>query len=194
MAQPLTRLVTLLARLPGIGPKSATRLAHHLLRVSDAEARELAQAIVEIKEKLFHCSVCRSITAVDPCELCTDPAREKNRLCVVEEPWNIQPIERTREYRGLYHVLLGHLSPQRGIGPDQLAVAPLLSRLDGVAEVILATNPSVEGEATALYLAQALRPLGVRISRIASGLPHGGELEFADQVTVGRAFEGRRDL
>ena len=194
LAAPLSRLVTQLARLPGIGPKSATRLAHHLLRVPEAEARELAAAIVEIKEKLFHCSVCRAITAVDPCELCTDPHRERKHLCVVEEPWNIQPIERTGEYRGLYHVLLGALAPQRGIGPDQLAISPLLSRLDGVDEVILATNPSVEGEATALYLARLLKGRVPHITRLAFGLPIGGDIEYADEVTLGRSLAGRREI
>ena len=193
-AAPLARLVTLLARLPGIGPKSATRLAHHLLRVPVEDARELATAIVEIKEKLFHCSVCRSITAVDPCELCTDPHRDRARLCVVEEPWNILPIERTGEYRGLYHVLLGQLAPQRGIGPDQLAVAPLLTRLDGVEEVILATNPSVEGEATALYLARLLKGRVPHVTRLAFGLPIGGDIEYADEVTLGRSLAGRREI
>jgi recombination protein RecR len=193
-AAPLARLVTLFARLPGIGPKGATRLAHHLLRVTEADARELATAIVEIKEKLFHCSLCRSITEVDPCELCTDPHRDRARLCVVEEPWNILPIERTGEYRGLYHVLLGQLSPQRGIGPDQLAVAPLLTRLDGIDEVILATNPSVEGEATALYLARLLKGRVPHLTRLAFGLPIGGDIEYADEVTLGRSLAGRREI
>jgi recombination protein RecR len=194
IAAPLARLVTLLARLPGIGPKSATRLAHHLLRVPEADARELAAAIVEIKEKLFHCSVCRAITAIDPCDTCADPERDRGRLCVVEEPWNIQPIERTGEYRGLYHVLLGALSPQRGIGPDQLAIEPLLRRLDGVDEVILATNPSVEGEATALYLARLLKGRVPHVTRLAFGLPIGGDIEYADEVTLGRSLSGRREM
>ena len=200
MAAPLTRLVTELSRLPGIGPKSATRLAHHLLRVSDEQAKELAQAIVEVKEKLFHCSVCNSITADDPCAYCSDPRRDRTRICVVEEPFNLQPIERTGEFRGLYHVLMGALSPQRGIGPDQLRIDSLLARLDGVEEVILATNPSVEGEATALYLARLVRaraPLAgsaPKITRLAFGLPVGGDIEYADEVTLGRSFAGRREL
>jgi recombination protein RecR len=194
IAAPLARLVTLLARLPGIGPKSATRLAHHLLRVPEADARELAAAIVEIKEKLFHCSVCRAITAIDPCDTCADPQRDRARLCVVEEPWNIQPIERTGEYRGLYHVLLGALSPQRGVGPDQLAIEPLLARLEGVDEVILATNPSVEGEATALYLARLLKGRVPHVTRLAFGLPIGGDIEYADEVTLGRSLSGRREM
>lgn len=194
MAAPLTRLVTELARLPGIGPKSATRLAHHLLRVSEAQARELAAAIVDVKEKLFHCSTCHSITEFDPCSYCTDPARDRTRICVVEEPFNLRPLERTGEYRGLYHVLLGALSPQRGIGPDELRIASLLPRLAGVEEVILATNPSVEGEATALYLARLLKGRVPKITRLAFGLPVGGDIEYADEVTLGRSLAGRREL
>jgi recombination protein RecR len=194
IAAPLSRLVTELARLPGIGPKSATRLAHHLLRVPIEQAKELAQAIVEVKEKLFHCSICHSITAVEPCEICSDPHRDRTRICVVEEPFNLQPIERTGEYRGLYHVLLGALSPQRGIGPDELRIASLPPRLAGIEELILATNPSVEGEATALYLARLLKGRVPRITRLAFGLPVGGDIEYADEVTLGRSFAGRREL
>jgi recombination protein RecR len=194
VAGPLTRLATELARLPGIGPKTATRLAHHLLRVPEAQARELARAIVEVKERLFHCSVCRSITEVDPCGICTDPTRDRTRICVVEEPSNIQPFERTGEYRGLYHVLLGALSPHRGIGPEELAVEPLFARLDGVVEVILATNPNVEGEATALYLARRLEPRGIAVTRLAFGMPVGGDIEYTDEVTLGRALAGRRQV
>jgi recombination protein RecR len=191
---PLQRLIGELGRLPGIGPKTAARLAHHLLKVPPGEARALAQAIVEVKEKLFHCSRCNSITAEDPCRYCSDPARDRTALCVVEEPFNIQPIERTGEYRGLYHVLLGALSPQRGIGPDQLAISGLLDRLDGVREVILATNPNVEGEATALYLARLLKPRGVEVTRLAFGMPVGGDIEYTDEVTLGRSLAGRRQL
>ena len=197
IAAPLSRLVTELARLPGIGPKSATRLAHHLLRVSAEQAKELAQAIVEVKEKLFHCSVCHSITAVEPCDLCADPGRDRTRICVVEEPFNLLPIERTGEYHGLYHVLLGALSPQRGIGPDELRIDSLLPRLAGdppIVEVILATNPSVEGEATALYLARLLKGRVPHITRLAFGLPVGGDIEYADEVTLGRSLAGRREL
>jgi len=191
---PLQRLIGELGRLPGIGPKTAARLAHHLLKVQPGEARALAQAIVEVKEKLFHCSRCNSITAEDPCRYCSDPGRDRTALCVVEEPFNIQPIERTGEYRGLYHVLLGALSPQRGIGPDQLAIGGLLDRLDGVREVILATNPNVEGEATALYLARLLKPRGVEVTRLAFGMPVGGDIEYTDEVTLGRSLAGRRQL
>ncbi len=191
---PLARLVGELARLPGIGPKTATRLAHHLLKVPEADARTLAAAIVEVKEKLFHCSTCNAITAIDPCRYCADPGRDRERLCVVEEPFNIAPIERTGEFRGLYHVLMGALSPQRGIGPDQIRVDGLLERLDGVTEVILATNPNVEGEATALYLARLLKPKGVKVTRLAFGMPVGGDIEYTDEVTLARSLTGRREV
>ena len=194
MADPLARLVGELSRLPGIGPKTATRLAHHLLKVSEADARELAASIVEVKEKLFHCSQCNAITAIDPCSICTDPERDPSSLCVVEEPFNILPLERTGEYRGRYHVLMGALSPQRGVGPDQLRVAGLLARLDGVEEVLLATNPDVEGEATALYLARLLRPHELRVTRLAFGMPVGGDIEYTDEVTLARSLVGRRQI
>lgn len=194
MSDPLARLIGELMRLPGIGPKTATRLAHHLLKVPTEEARALADAVVEVKERLFHCSQCNAITAVDLCRLCTDPDRRRDQLCVVEEPFNIQPIERTGEYRGLYHVLLGALSPQRGIGPDQLAIGSLLPRLAGVGEVLLATNPDVEGEATALYLARLLKQRGVRTTRLAFGMPVGGDIEYTDEVTLGRSIAGRREI
>jgi recombination protein RecR len=193
-ADPLGRLVGELSRLPGIGPKTASRLAHHLLKVPAAEARALAQAIVEVKELLFHCSSCNAITAVDPCRYCSDENRERGQICVVEEPFNIEPIERTGEYRGLYHVLLGALSPHRGIGPDRLAIRGLLSRLDGIAEIVLATNPNVEGEATAMYLARLLKPRGIRVTRLAFGMPVGGDIEYTDEVTLGRSLAGRREM
>ncbi len=183
-----------LARLPGIGPKTAARLAHHLMKVTPAEARALAEAIVEVKEKFTHCSLCNSITATDPCSFCTDPQRDRARICVVEEPFNIQPIERTGEFHGLYHVLLGALAPHRGIGPDQIAADKLLGRLHGVEEVILATNPNVEGEATALYLARLLKGRGVKVTRLAFGMPVGGDIEYTDEVTLGRSLAGRREL
>ena len=191
---PLARLIAELSRLPGIGPKTAARLAHHVLKAPPLEARALAEALVDVKERLFHCSRCHSITAEDPCRYCTDLRREQDQLCVVEEPFNIQPIERTGEYRGLYHVLLGALSPHRGIGPDQLTVASLLERLEGVREVILATNPNVEGEATALYLARVLKQRGITVTRLAFGMPVGGDIEYTDEVTLGRSFAGRREL
>lgn len=194
MADPLKRLVAELSRLPGVGPKTAARLAHHLLKVSDEQARSLAESIVEVKEKLFHCSRCNAITAVEPCAICSDPRRDRARICVVEEPFNIAPIERTGEFRGLYHVLLGALAPQRGVGPDELAIDSLLERLDGVEELILATNPSVEGEATALYLARLVAGRVPHVTRLAFGLPVGGDIEYADEVTLGRSFAGRREI
>jgi len=154
----------------------------------------LARALVEVKEKLFHCSSCNAITAVDPCSICADPERDRSRLCVVEEPFNIAPVERTGEHRGLYHVLLGALRPHRGIGPEELDVRGLLARLEGVEEVILATNPNVEGEATALYLARVIKPLGPRVTRLAFGMPVGGDIEYTDEATLGRSFAGRREL
>lgn len=194
MSDPLARLIGELSRLPSIGPKTATRLAHHLLKVSAGEAQNLAQAIVEVKEKLFHCSSCNAITAVDPCRWCTDERRDRTRICVVEEPFNIEPIERTGEYQGVYHVLLGALSPHRGIGPDRLAIPGLMGRLEGVEEVVIATNPNVEGEATALYLARLLKPRGVRVTRLAFGMPVGGDIEYTDEVTLARSLAGRREM
>ena len=194
MADPLARLVGELSRLPGIGPKTATRLAHFLLRVPRGEAAKLSQAILDVKDQLFHCSSCNSITATDPCSICSDPRRDRTRICVVEEPFNIQPIERTGEHDGLYHVLLGALSPQRGIGPKELAIDALMQRLEGIEEVILATNPNVEGEATALYLARVLKPHGMTVSRLAFGMPVGADIEFTDEVTLGRSLAGRRQL
>lgn len=194
MPGPLSRLIGELSRLPGIGPKTATRLAHHLLKVSDADAKVLAESILEVKEKLFHCSHCNAITDIDPCTICTDENRDAKRICVVEEPFNIQPIERTREFHGRYHVLMGALSPQRGIGPDQLRISGLLERLDGIDEVILATNPDVEGEATALYLARLLKPRNVEVTRLAFGMPVGGDIEYTDEVTLARSLTGRRAI
>jgi recombination protein RecR len=191
---PLARLVGELSRLPGVGSKTAARFAHHLLRVPRAEVEALASALLEVKDRLFHCSRCNAITATDPCRRCSDPQRDIHRLCVVEQPFNIDPLERTGEYRGHYHVLLGALAPQRGIGPDQLDVPGLLARLEGVEEVILATNPNVEGEATALYLARVLRPKGVRVTRLAFGLPVGSDLEYVDEVTLARSLAGRQDV
>lgn len=194
MSDPLARLIGELSRLPGIGPKTATRLAHYLLKVPPGEAQNLAQAIVEVKEKLFHCSSCNAITAVDPCRWCSDERRDRTRICVVEEPFNIEPIERTGEYQGVYHVLMGALSPHRGIGPDRLAISGLMTRLEGVEEVVIATNPNVEGEATALYLARLLKPRGVRVTRLAFGMPVGGDIEYTDEVTLARSLAGRREM
>jgi recombination protein RecR len=194
MTDPLARLVAELSRLPGVGRKTATRLAHHLLKVSNEEAAALAEAVIDVKEKLFHCSVCNSITAIEPCDICTDPRRDASRICVVEEPYNIQPLERTGEYRGRYHVLLGALSPQRGVGPEDIAIDGLMKRLDDVEEIIVATNPDVEGEATALYLARLLKPRGIMMSRLAFGMPVGGDIEYTDEVTLGRALSGRVEM
>jgi recombination protein RecR len=195
-AAPLERLIERLRKLPGVGAKSAQRLAFHLLRGDEAEARALAEAILEVKEKIRLCTTCFNITDTDLCLICADAGRDRASLCVVEEPNNLATIDKTGQFRGLYHVLHGALSPLRGIGPDDLKIPALLERLrDGtVKEVILATNPNVEGEATATYLSRLLKPIGVKVTRIALGLPVGSELEYADEVTLGKALEGRREL
>jgi recombination protein RecR len=182
--------------LPGIGPKTAQRLTFFLLKRPAEEVRELSQALVAVKDRIVYCQTCFNVTDQDPCRICADPARDGRLLCVVEEPNDLLAMERTGEFRGRYHVLLGALSPLDGIGPEDLKVRELLARLDagGMQEVILATNPNVEGEATALYLARLLRPLGIRVTRIARGLPVGGDLEYADQVTLSKALEGRREI
>jgi recombination protein RecR len=194
--EPVARLIEALQRLPGIGPKTAQRMTFFLLKRPVAEVRELSESLVALKDRIVYCGSCFNVTDQDPCRICADPARDGRLLCVVEEPNDLLAMERTGEYRGRYHVLLGALSPLDGIGPDDLKVRELLVRLEGRApdEVILATNPNVEGEATALYLAKLLRPLGVRITRIARGLPVGGDLEYADQVTLSKALEGRREM
>src|SRR5436190_20500630 len=194
MSDPLQDLVRELSRLPGVGPKTAARLAHHLLKVSSAEAESLSAAILEVKRRLFHCSRCNSITADDPCRFCADPKRDDALLCVIEEPFNIEPLERTGEFHGRYHVLLGALSPLRGVGPEELRIEGLLARLEGVAEVILATNPNVEGAATAHYLARLLKGRGVLVTRLAFGMPVGGDIEYTDEVTLSRSLLGRREL
>ena len=192
----LGRLIEALQRLPGVGPKTAQRLAFHLLKQPERAVRELAEALVDLKERVVHCSRCFNVTDADPCRICDDPRRDAELLCVVEEPNDLLAMERTGEYRGRYHVLLGALSPLDGVGPDELKVRELLLRLeaDRIREVILATNPNVEGDATAIYLAKLLRPLGVRVTRIARGLPVGGDLEYADEVTLTRALEGRKEM
>jgi recombination protein RecR len=194
--EPVARLIDAFQRLPGIGPKTAQRLTFYLLKRPPSEVRELGDALAAMKEKITHCRVCFNVTDEDPCRICNDPRRDPDVICVVEEPNDLLAMERTGEYRGRYHVLLGALSPLDGIGPDDLKIRELLARLDGrsTAEIILATNPNVEGEATALYLAKLLRPLAVRITRIARGLPVGGDLEYADQVTLTKALEGRREI
>ena len=191
----LERLTAEFQRLPGIGSKSAARLAYYLLRSSDEEAERLASAIRDARAAVRRCSVCNTLTEEDPCEICTDPRRDGTLLCVVEEPGNLAAIEKTREYRGRYHVLWGALSPLKGIGPDEIDVAGLVGRVTPeVREVVIATNPNVEGEATALYLARRLKATGARITRIAFGLPVGGDIEYADEVTMARSLENRREL
>ena len=196
LPEPLTRLVEQLQKLPGIGAKGAQRMAFHVLKNPRDDAEGLCDAIRDVKEQVTYCSTCNNITAVDPCVFCTAESRDQRIICVVEEPQNVMVVEKTREYRGLYHVLMGVLSPLQGTGPDDLKIKGLLERVGagGVDEVILATSPTVEGEATALYLARLLRPLGVRASRIAMGVPVGSDLEYADEVTMTRAMEGRRDI
>jgi recombination protein RecR len=193
---PVQDLVEELGRLPGIGPKSAQRIAFHLLRLPAEDAKRLARAIVEAKDKVSWCRRCFNIAEGERCRYCRDEGRDPTLVCVVEAAQDIVAVERTREFRGLYHVLGGAISPIEGVGPEQLRVRELLTRVgeEDIAEVILATNPNIEGEATAMYLARLLRPLGVRVTRIASGLPVGGDLEYADEITLGRAFEGRREV
>jgi recombination protein RecR len=194
--EPLTRLVEQLQRLPGIGRKSAQRLAYHLLRTPREDAERLCEAVRDVKDRVTYCTVCHNITDVDPCVYCTDEGRDRRVICVVEEAQNVSVIEKTREFKGTYHVLMGAISPLQGIGPDELKIKGLLSRVQGgnVEEVILATNPNVEGEATAIYLARLLKPLGVRVTRIAMGVPVGSDLEYADEVTMNKAMEGRREV
>jgi recombination protein RecR len=196
LPEPLTRLVEQLQKLPGIGAKGAQRLAFHVLRTPREDAERLCDAIRDVKELVTYCSLCNNITDVDPCPFCTSDSRDQKVICVVEEPQNVSVVEKTREFKGVYHVLMGALSPLHGVGPDDLKVKGLLQRVGagGVTEVILATNPTVEGEATALYLARLLKPLGVRVTRIAMGIPVGSDLEYADEVTMTRAMEGRRDI
>ena len=191
----LVRLLAALERLPGIGPKSARRLASYLLAATEGEATELTEAVRECRERTAPCSVCHTLTEADPCSFCTDERRDGSLLAVVEDPADVEVLERTREFRGRYHVLGGALSPLRGIGPGELHVADLVVRArSGVVEVILATNPNVEGEATALYLARILKPLGVRVTRLGFGLPVGAAIEFADEVTLSRSLAGRREI
>ncbi|MDQ3783658.1 MAG: recombination mediator RecR [Actinomycetota bacterium] len=199
-AGPIQRLIDELGRLPGIGPKSAQRVAFHLLKVSSEEARRLSQAIAEVKARVALCRVCFNVSDQELCDFCRDVRRDQTVVCVVQEPPDIVAIERTREFRGLYHVLQGAISPLEGIGPEDLRTAELLVRLPGsngdagVSEVIVATNPNIEGEATAMYLARLLEPSGIKVTRLASGLPVGSDLEYADEVTLGRALEGRRRI
>ena len=195
-AEPIARLIEELNKLPGIGPKSAQRLTYYLLRAPANEVGALADAIRNLKEKLTLCSSCLNITDSDPCAFCRDEERDHTKICIVEEPIDIIPLERTKKYKGLYHVLHGVIAPTDGIGPDELKIKELLSRLnDGmVTEIILATNPNLEGEATAMYIQRLIAPLGIRVTRLARGLPYGGDLEYADDVTISRALEGRQEM
>ncbi|MDO9557963.1 MAG: recombination mediator RecR [Coriobacteriia bacterium] len=195
-AAPIVRLLEELERLPGIGPKSAQRLAFHILRSDDEAAERLATAIVDVKRLIHFCSKCFNFAEEDLCDICANPERDASILCVVEEPRDVVAVERTGEFRGLYHVLQGAISPIDGIGPEQLRVRELIDRIGagGITELIVATDPNVEGETTALYIARLVKPLGVRVTRIASGLPVGGDLEYADEVTLGRALEARREM
>jgi recombination protein RecR len=194
--EPVTRLIEAFAQLPGIGPKTASRLTFYLLRRPAEQANALADALHDLKERTVFCAVCFNITELSPCPICQDESRDRTTICVVEEPLDVLAIDRTGEYRGLYHVLHGAISPVEGIGPDELRISELMSRLADhpVEEVVLATNPNLEGEATAMYLARLLQPRGVRVTRLAHGLPIGGDLEYADTVTLGRALEGRREM
>jgi len=195
LPDPLVRLIEELQRLPGIGPKGAQRLAFHILRTPREQTDRLVDAVRDVKERVTYCSICNNITDADPCVFCSNDARDSHIICVVEEPQNITAIEKTREFKGLYHVLMGALSPLQGVGPDDLKIKGLLSRLThGVTEVILATNPNVDGEYTAVYLARLLKPLGVKVTRIAMGLPVGSDLDYADEITMHRALEGRREV
>jgi recombination protein RecR len=195
LPDPLVRLIEELQRLPGIGPKSAQRLAFHLLKTPREHTDRLVDAVRDVKERVTYCSICNNITDADPCVFCSSGSRDGHVICVVEEPQNVAAIEKTREFKGRYHVLMGALSPLQGIGPDDLKIKSLLARVtDGVTEIILATNPNVEGEATAIYLARLLKPLGVKVTRIAMGVPVGSDLEYADEFTMHKALEGRREV
>ncbi len=197
-ASPIARLVDAFHRLPGIGPKSAQRLAYHVLRAPEAEALDLAEALMEVKRSVVLCARCQNVTAEDPCRICSDTGRERTVICVVEEPLDVLAVERTGGFHGLYHVLHGVISPADGVGPEDLKIAELLARIRDIdrdiAEVIVATNPNLEGEATSMYLGRLLRPLGIRVTRLARGLPAGADLEYADDVTLGRAIEFRQEV
>ena len=196
VAPPVGRLIQELNKLPGVGPRSAQRLAYFIIRLPEDEAGALADAIIAVKEKIIFCSLCQSLTDADPCAICTDPRRDQAQICVVEGPLDVLALERTRCYRGLYHVLHGVISPMNGVGPDELKLKELTPRLRGgsVDEVIIGTNPTMEGEATAMYIRKHVAPLGIKVTHLARGLPTGGDLEYADDVTLSRAFQGRQEL
>ncbi|MDA0770715.1 MAG: recombination protein RecR [SAR202 cluster bacterium Casp-Chloro-G4] len=196
-AAPVSRLADEFNKLPGIGPKTAQRLTYFLIRMPEEDARSLAEAIIAVKERIILCTTCYNITEINPCDICTNVNRDQTRICVVEEALDVQALERTRSFKGLYHVLHGVISPMNGVGPDDLRIHPLLERLKGdsqVEEIILATNPNLEGEATSMYVHKLISPLGIRITRPARGLPVGGDLEYADELTLSRAIEGRQDF
>ncbi len=195
-ARPLSKLIAELSKLPGIGGKTAQRLAFHILSLSETEARALADAITEAKTSLHYCSVCGNLTDVDPCPICSDSGRDHSLICVVESPRDVSALERLKEFKGVYHVLHGAISPMDGVGPEDINLRSLIVRLqeNDVKEVILATNPNIEGEATAMYIARLVKPAGIRVTRIAHGIPVGGDLEYADEVTLSKAIEGRREL
>ena len=194
--KPLARLINEMSKLPGIGSKTAQRLAFYILSLDDKEANQLADAITTAKKEMKYCSVCGNLTDEDPCAICSDPSRDPNQICVVESPKDVMAMERIKEYNGLYHVLHGVISPMEGIGPEDINLMPLLKRLQAndVKELIIATNPNIEGEATAMYLARLIKPSGIKVTRIAHGIPVGGDLEYADEVTLLKAMEGRREL
>lgn len=194
--EPLAKLIEAFSRLPGIGSKTAARLAFHVLQMKDEDVMDFAKALVSVKKDLQYCSICCNITDTDPCRICADKTRDSSVICVVEAPKDVVAMERTKEFQGYYHVLHGAISPMEGVGPDEIRMAELLQRLsdEQVKELILATNPNIEGEATAMYLSKLVKPFGIRVTRIAHGLPVGGDLEYADEVTLSRALEGRREL
>ncbi|WP_309122429.1 recombination mediator RecR [Paenibacillus sp.] len=194
--EPIAKLIDSFSRLPGVGPKTAARLAFYVLRMKEEDVMNFAKALVNVKRNLLYCSVCCNITDTDPCRVCSDKQRDRSVICVVQEPRDLVAMERTKEYHGMYHVLQGAISPMEGIGPDDIRVADLLRRLadDEVQELILATNPNIEGEATAMYLSRLVKPFQIKVTRIAHGLPVGGDLEYADEVTLSKALEGRREL
>ncbi|MFC9778952.1 recombination mediator RecR [Paenibacillus chitinolyticus] len=194
--EPISKLIDAFTRLPGVGPKTAGRLAFHVLRMKEEDVLDFAKALVNVKRNLHYCSVCCNITDIDPCRICQDKSRDESVICVVQEPKDLVAMERTREFDGYYHVLHGAISPMEGIGPDQIHIAELLKRLgdEQVKEMILATNPNIEGEATAMYLSRLVKGFGLKVTRIAHGLPVGGDLEYADEVTLTKALEGRREI
>ncbi|WCK54604.1 recombination mediator RecR [Aneurinibacillus sp. Ricciae_BoGa-3] len=194
--EPIAKLIDGFMKLPGIGPKTASRLAFFVLGMKEDDVLELAKALVNAKRQLVYCSVCQNITDVNPCRICTDHSRDRSMICVIQEPKDLIAMEKTREYNGYYHVLHGAISPMDGVGPEDIRIAELLKRLqdEEVKELILATNPTIEGEATAMYISRLVKPFGIRVTRIAHGLPVGGDLEYADEVTISKALEGRREL